>query len=213
MSLLDNQNQSYVKNMAIGVKRMAALDNQNRTRVESMVLAIKQGDAKLAFVYLPVLSDLILLEWRDKRGCNLLHLVAEGCGFSESYSQAKRFDEFIDRFINVGLDLNQKSKTGDSPLHLVKHPEIAKVFILKGAFVDQVCSNKETPLLRHCLEDNRPVAEVLIDNGANPFIECRNGKDCFSYATEAMSNILLKKYHQKTIDIPIAPSMKQAYSW
>ena len=75
--------------------------------------------------------------------------------------------------INNGADIHAKNKKGQTPLHSVKHSEVAKVLIDKGADVNVKDNEGKTPL--HVANDIVMI-RILVDRGADINAEDNEGK-------------------------------------
>ncbi|NOT68393.1 MAG: hypothetical protein HOP04_08730 [Methylophilaceae bacterium] len=101
-------------------------------------------------------------------GVTLLHLaVASRQDESGKLLGSQKIAKLL---ISRGANINAKTKSGNSPLHLVARytgeVEVAKLLIDKGAEVNALDNDSHTPLYYATEQGNTDVAEILIQHGA-----------------------------------------------
>lgn len=113
--------------------------------------------------------------------------------------------ETIKYLILFGSNINYEcSKTGDTPLKYairLNKLDIVKLLIINKAEINALCSNKVSPLHIACYYNFNDIAQYLIDNGANPYLETKYGWTATKYATKNNNSNLLNILIRNHIDI------------
>jgi ankyrin repeat protein len=99
--------------------------------------------------------------------------------------------------INFGADVDVKNKWGDTPLHLAKNVEIAKLLIEKGADVNAKDNGGETPLHLASYNDSIELATLLLDRGADVGAKDDDGETPLDTAYSYEMKDLFKKYKKR----------------
>jgi ankyrin repeat protein len=94
-----------------------------------------------------------LLKARNDVGDSTIHAAA--------LSGSVRITQML---LSLGVDVNEKNKTGDRPLHFVTTKEVADLLIKAGADVTATDNYKNTPLHR---VENREIAALFLAKGAD----------------------------------------------
>jgi len=141
---------------------------------------VEKCSSELDIKHLTKLIDIALkskssLEQKDKEGNNLL------TGFLNTlnkplgqYSQKGFLGELISKFIDSGIDIDEKNNEGDNALLLAvlkNDLETAELLLTKGADINTQNKEGVTPLALAIMQGNNEFAlmvELLLHNNANP---------------------------------------------
>ena len=108
--------------------------------------------------------------------------------------------KIIERLVDNGADINYVySDDGKTPFTYALYldsTEIAKLFISRGANVDQMSVEGVTPLMIVCGNGNEELIELLLSKGANIDAKNTNGKTAFDLLKEK-NNAVYERIQRK----------------
>lgn len=148
------------------------LDLQNAEKKTALDLAICNGKM---FATSQLLAFGANMEIRGEYGYTAIHWVAH-----------KSSVEALQLLIKFGADLNLKNDFGFTALHLSvlnQHLEITKLLCKSGVDLNSQDNNEETPL-HLAVKDFDKGVEILIESGADLFIENKYCKTAIDYLTK-----------------------------
>lgn len=107
------------------------------------------------------------------------------------YHVCDKFPILTRRLIEAGVDVNQATEWGTTPLMKVKDVAIAKLLIEKGADIHALDESKRSAL--HCAsQDNLELTKLLVEAGADVNRVDKNGATPLSFANEDIAFFLLE---------------------
>lgn len=93
-----------------------------------------------------------------------------------------------------GADINYVYSNDNTLLHLTLDPDVADFLLSHGAHIDAQNRGGYTPLHYACQDNNIECAKVLLDQGANPFLQLTSGNEPISLATDQEVKDLVQSY-------------------
>ncbi len=135
----------------------------------TMVEAVKVGNEKAVKYYIKRGE---MVNQKDETRTPLIILATQ-----------KGFVSIIKRLINVGVDVNAKSRRGSTALMFAPTSEIAKILIKAGADVNIKNNYGNTALMAASQNGYSDVVKILIEEGADVNAESRQGGNVLMTAT------------------------------
>lgn len=104
--------------------------------------------------------------------------------------------------IESGYNLLEVNGAGVSPFHYaIDNSKINSFNFLLGYFLGEKINLKDltgfTPLHYAVLVNDMDIMEILLNNGANPYIKDKDGSDCWEMANEEQKKVMRKYYPGK----------------
>lgn len=90
----------------------------------------------------------------------------------------------IAQAVAQGADINYVYNDDNTLLHLTLNPDVTEYLLYRGAPIDAQNRGGYTPLHYACQDNNIECAKVLLDQGANPFLQLTSGQMPINLATD-----------------------------
>jgi ankyrin repeat protein len=157
------------------IEKGSKVNVKNRYGVSPLLLCAEGGNETLVKLLVSVGADVNMSPSGDLA---VEHILA---GQTPLYGAAKKGHYHICKFlIENGADVNAETMTGATPLYTAVeegHLEICQLLIEfladvnkcpNGDWAAELNINQQSPLLLACIKNNTQIAELLLENGADP---------------------------------------------
>lgn len=128
-------------------------------------------------------ENLYVHDRHDRRGNTALHLAAE-------YDRL----DLAEALMDAGLNAHALNGFYETPLHVVKSPEMADLLLANEAEIHATERSRLTPFLTAVRADHVDVASFLLDRGAKLDDETGSGSNAFYFARSAAMATLLVRH-------------------
>lgn len=133
-----------------------------------------------------------------KEGAKINDLISDKSAIQivmDAYIPLEQKKEIIDAFVANGADINTQNADGTTPVFSVKDSKELGYLKEKGANLDIQDNNGNTALM---VNANRiDLVKPLIENGANIYIQNKEGKDVSQFASNNNTSNLIYATHNK----------------
>jgi len=104
-------------------------------------------------------------------------LKGTGCGTPLQWAVRGGQNRSVKTLLDYGVNINQRGTGGETALAIAvsDYPDIVSFLISLGADVNTRADNGCTPLHKAYWAENKQVARLLLERGADPAIQCNDG--------------------------------------